>query len=197
VVKAFQREDYERERFRRENQTYFEIYMKNARVESLSSPVMEMLGALGMGVILWFGGKDVVDHVWTAGAFFAFIGSALSLYQPVKNFSRSNATLQLAFSGAERMFQLMDERPTVVERPGAMDLPAFSKEIEFDQVGFCLSTRTPCPGRGQHHVFGGAKSWRWWGRPGRAKRRCPRSCSCVSTIPSRALFGWMVGTFAK
>lgn len=137
VVKAFQREDYERERFRRENQTYFEIYMKNARVESLSSPVMEMLGALGMGVILWFGGKDVVDHVWTTGAFFAFIGSALSLYQPVKNFSRSNATLQLAFSGAERMFQLMDERPTVVERPGAIELPAFSREIEFDNVGFC------------------------------------------------------------
>ena len=136
VVKAFQREDYERERFQRENQTYFEIYMKNARVESLSSPVMEVVGALGMGVILWFGGKDVVDHVWTTGAFFAFIGSALSLYQPVKNFSRSNATLQLAFSGAERMFQLMDERPTVVERPGAMELPAFSEKIEFDRVGF-------------------------------------------------------------
>jgi subfamily B ATP-binding cassette protein MsbA len=136
VVKAFQREDYERERFQRENQTYFEIYMKNARVESLSSPVMEMLGALGMGVILWFGGKDVVSHVWTTGAFFAFIGSALSLYQPVKNFSRSNATLQLAFSGAERMFQLMDERPTVVERTGATELPPFSNEIEFENVSF-------------------------------------------------------------
>jgi subfamily B ATP-binding cassette protein MsbA len=136
VVKAFQREEYERERFRRENQAYFDIYMKNARVESLSSPVMEMLGALGMGVILWFGGKDVVHQVWTTGAFFAFIGSALQMYQPVKNFSRSNATLQLAFSGAERMFQLMDERPTVVERLGAIDLPAFTKAIEFDQVGF-------------------------------------------------------------
>jgi subfamily B ATP-binding cassette protein MsbA len=136
VVKAFQREEYERERFRRENQTYFEIYMKNARVESLSSPVMEMVGAVGMGVILWFGGKDVVNHVWTTGAFFAFIGSALSLYQPVKNFSRSNATLQLAFSGAERMFQLMDERPTVVQKPGAINLPAFSRAIEFDAVGF-------------------------------------------------------------
>lgn len=136
VVKAFQREDYERERFQRENQTYFEIYMKNARVESLSSPVMEMLGALGMGVILWFGGKDVVAHVWTTGAFFAFIGSALSLYQPVKNFSRSNATLQLGFSGAERMFQLMDERPTVVERVGATELPPFSREIAFENVSF-------------------------------------------------------------
>ena len=143
VVKAFQREDYERDRFRRENRIYFDIYMKNARVESLSSPVMEMLGALGMGVILWFGGKDVVHHVWTTGAFFAFIGSALSMYQPVKNFSRSNATLQLAFSGAERMFQLMDERPTVVERPGAAELPPFSKEIEFNNVGFAYQPDRP------------------------------------------------------
>jgi subfamily B ATP-binding cassette protein MsbA len=143
VVKAFQREDYERERFRRENQTYFEIYMKNARVESLSSPVMEMLGALGMGVILWFGGKDVVNHVWTTGAFFAFIGSALSLYQPVKNFSRSNATLQLAFSGAERMFQLMDERPTVKELPQAEDLPPFTETITFENVGFAYQPDRP------------------------------------------------------
>jgi subfamily B ATP-binding cassette protein MsbA len=143
VVKAFQREDYERERFRRENQTYFEIYMKNARVESLSSPVMEILGALGMGVILWFGGKDVVNQVWTTGAFFAFVGSALSLYQPVKNFSRSNATLQLAFSGAERMFQLMDERPTVREHPRAVDLPAFANEITFNQVGFSYQPDRP------------------------------------------------------
>jgi subfamily B ATP-binding cassette protein MsbA len=143
VVKAFQREDYERDRFRRENGTYFDIYMKNARVESLSSPVMEMVGAVGMGVILWFGGRDVVNHVWTTGAFFAFIGSALSLYQPVKNFSRSNATLQQAFSGAERIFQLMDERPTVKEKVGAAPLPPFSRRIEFDNVSFSYRPDRP------------------------------------------------------
>lgn len=136
VVKAFQREAYERERFEKENEAYFSIYLKNARVESLSSPVMEILGAVGMGVLLWFGGRDVVNHAWTAGAFFAFIGSALSLYQPVKNFSRSNATLQLALSGAERIFELMDARPTVVERPTARRLPPFSETIEFRDVSF-------------------------------------------------------------
>jgi subfamily B ATP-binding cassette protein MsbA len=136
VVKAFQREDYERERFQRENQAYFDISMKNALVESLSSPVMEFLGALGMASILWLGGQDVVKGVWTAGAFFAFVGSALSLYQPVKNFSRSNATLQQALSGAERLFQILDEQPTVLEKAGAPALPAFSKEIRFENVTF-------------------------------------------------------------
>lgn len=136
VVKAYGREGYERERFRRENRAYFDISMKNARVESLSSPVMELLGAAGMAVILWLGGLDVINGVWTTGAFFAFIGSALSLYQPVKNFSRSNATLQQALSGAERIFEILDTRPTVVEPSAPEALDVFSREIKFENVHF-------------------------------------------------------------
>ncbi|MBK8423431.1 MAG: ABC transporter ATP-binding protein [Elusimicrobia bacterium] len=143
VVKAFQRENYEKERFARENEAYFRIYMKNARVESLSSPVMEFIGAIGMGVILWFGGKDVVAGVWTTGAFFAFVGSALSLFQPIKNFSRSNSTIQLALAGAERIFDVTDARPTVRERPGAIALPPFADQIEFDRVSFAYRPDQP------------------------------------------------------
>ncbi|MBK9694722.1 MAG: ABC transporter ATP-binding protein [Elusimicrobia bacterium] len=143
MVKAFQREDYEKERFARENEAYFRIYMKNARVESLSSPVMEFIGAIGMGVILWFGGKDVVAGVWTTGAFFAFVGSALSLFQPIKNFSRSNSTIQLALAGAERIFDVTDARPTVRERPGAIALPPFADQIEFDRVSFAYRPDQP------------------------------------------------------
>lgn len=143
VVKAFQREDYEKERFARENEAYFRIYMKNARVESLSSPVMEFIGAIGMGVILWFGGKDVVAGVWTTGAFFAFVGSALSLFQPIKNFSRSNSTIQLALAGAERIFEVTDARPTVRERPDAVALPPFADQIEFDRVSFAYRPDQP------------------------------------------------------
>jgi ATP-binding cassette, subfamily B, bacterial MsbA len=143
VVKAFLREDHERERFRRLNEEYFRIYLKNARTESLSSPVMELLGAAGMAVILWFGGKDVITGVWSTGDFFAFIGSALSLYQPVKNFSRSNATLQQALAGAERLFDLLDARPTVRQKPDAADLPDFQKEIRLSKVDFAYRPDRP------------------------------------------------------
>ncbi|HRY30239.1 MAG TPA: ABC transporter ATP-binding protein [Elusimicrobiota bacterium] len=136
VVKAYLRENYERDRFRRENHAYFTITMKNARVESLSSPVMEFLGAIGMAAILWLGGLDVINGVWTTGAFFAFVGSALSLYQPVKNFSRSNATLQLALAGAERIFEILDTQPTVMEKPGAPPLPPFTTALKFENVNF-------------------------------------------------------------
>ena len=136
VVKAFQREEFEKARFVKENMNYFKIYLKNARVESLSSPVMEFLGAIAIGIILWYGGRDVVNHVWTTGAFLAFIVTAFSLYQPVKNFSRSNATIQQALSGAERLFQLMDEKPDVLESPTAHELPPFAKDIHFSALGF-------------------------------------------------------------
>lgn len=143
VVKAFLREDYERARFTRTNQEYFRIYLKNARTESLSSPVMELLGAAAMAVILWFGGKDVIRGVWTTGDFFAFIGSALSLYQPVKNFARSNAAIQQAHAGAERMFDLMDAKPTVRQKPDAAELPAFHQEIRLDHVNFAYRPDRP------------------------------------------------------
>ncbi|MBI4396575.1 MAG: ABC transporter ATP-binding protein [Elusimicrobia bacterium] len=136
VVKAFQQEQYETDRFRKENQTYFSISMKNARVESLSSPVMEFIGAIGMALILWLGGLNVINGVWSAGAFFAFIGSALSMFQPVKNFSRSNATLQQALSGGERIFEVMDAKPTVVEASPSQPLPEFSSRIDFEGVSF-------------------------------------------------------------
>ena len=143
VVKAYMREDYELDRFREENDRYFKICMKNAWVESVSTPSLEFLGALGMAVILWVGGRDVIHHVWTTGAFFAFIGSALSMYQPVKNFTKSNATLQQGFTGAERLFELMDAKPTVFEKPGASVLPEFSREIRLKELNFSYRPDRP------------------------------------------------------
>ncbi|HOW27226.1 MAG TPA: ABC transporter ATP-binding protein [Elusimicrobiota bacterium] len=143
VVKAFQQEQYEIDRFKKENSRFFDISLKLAKVEAASSPVMEFLGAIGMAAILWLGGKDVVTGQWTTGAFFAFIGSALSLYQPVKNFSRSNATLQQALAGADRIFELLDVKPTVVSRPDAETLPPFEKTIQFRGVGFSYRPDTP------------------------------------------------------
>jgi ATP-binding cassette, subfamily B, bacterial MsbA len=143
VVKAYQREDYEKDRFVSENESYFRISMRNARTESLSTPSLEFLGAVGMALILWMGGRDVINGVWTAGAFFAFIGSALQMYQPVKNFSKSNVTLQQGLTGAERIFQVIDAQPTVVEIPGARPVESFKSEIRFENVGFSYRPDRP------------------------------------------------------
>ncbi len=143
VVKAFIREDHERRRFVEMNSGYLKVSLKNSRIEALSSPVMEFIGAAGISVILWFGGNDVIRGVWSAGDFIAFIGSALTLYQPVKNFARANATFQQAMSGAERLFDLMDSKPTVRQKPGAAQLPDFSREIQVDHLNFSYRPDRP------------------------------------------------------
>ena len=101
IVRAFNREKTENSRFERKYIEYFHTIMRYVRSESLSPPVMELIGAIAITFVIWLGGKDVIDGVWTTGSFFAFLGSAISMYQPMKNFSRLNPVIQQAAAGAE------------------------------------------------------------------------------------------------
>ena len=143
VVKAFQQEDWETARFKKENRHYFDISMRLVRTQALSSPVMELVIAFAMAGLLWLGGMDVINNVWTVGSFVAFIGAALSLYKPLKNFSNMNVSVQSSFAAGERIFQLLDEEPVVKERPGAPALSSFSRDIQFDHVSFNYRQGTP------------------------------------------------------
>ena len=136
VVKAFNMEEYETEKFGKQNRSYFNIIMRSMRVEALSSPVMEFIGSLGIAFVIWYGGKDVINGVWTAGAFFSFMGAAFSTYNPIKNFSRMNVNIQRALAASERVFQILDEKATVLESPDAFPLEKFSNEISYNNVSF-------------------------------------------------------------
>ncbi|MFH1784229.1 MAG: ABC transporter ATP-binding protein [bacterium] len=136
VVKAFNMEKYEMGKFEKENRTYFDITMRSMRVEALSNPVMEFIGGIGIAFVIWYGGRDVINGVWTAGAFFSFMGAAFSTYNPIKNFSRMNVNIQRAFAASERVFQVIDEKPTVVEYPDAKTLEKFENEILYESISF-------------------------------------------------------------
>jgi subfamily B ATP-binding cassette protein MsbA len=97
---------------------------------------MEALGACGVAIVLWFGGKDVVNGVWTSGAFVAFLGAVFSMYQPLKNFAQVNSTIQQAVTASERIFEILDEEPTIVDSSNAIEMPKFSKDIVYKNVSF-------------------------------------------------------------
>src|SRR4029077_1778 len=82
------------------------------------------------------GGLDVIHGVWTTGSFFAFMGCALSIYRPMKNFADLNAQIQLGVASAERVFALLDEQPTVIEAPPPVPLAPLQREIRYDNVSF-------------------------------------------------------------
>ena len=140
IVKAFCAQDREMARFTRENRNFFNITMRSMRVIALSPPLMEFIGLLGSTIFVWYGGMEVIRGNWTAGAFFSFVGAALSTYTPIKSFSNTNAVLQQTIAASERIFEVLDTAPTVMETPDAVSLPLLQKEIAFEKIWFAYDT---------------------------------------------------------
>jgi subfamily B ATP-binding cassette protein MsbA len=136
VVKAFGMEDYERRRFNTELRRLFRLYMRVARIKAFTSPMVEVLAALGVVVVLWYGTASVVSGTRTVGSFGAFFAAMLLVYEPFKRLSRTNNSIQQGIAAAERVFELLDEPGEIAEQPGAIELPRGRHAIEFECVGF-------------------------------------------------------------
>ncbi len=141
VVKAYNAEQTEIERFRKSNQRFLDLGLRFAQADTVSSPLMELVGALILSLLLWKGGMDVVHGVWTAGSFLAFMAYTVMTYRPLKNFAELNAQLQLGLASSERIFELLDHKPSVSEKTGAVRLPPFSKTIRYENVSFQYETQ--------------------------------------------------------
>ncbi len=136
VIKAFNSEEHEKNKFKTENEIFYKFAMKVIKVDALSSPLMNFLGAAAVAVVLFFGGKDVLDGVWSAGAFFAFIAAVGQMYEPVKNFSGTNSQIQAGLASAERIFEILDEVPAIKNSENASQLKPFKKSIVYKNVNF-------------------------------------------------------------
>lgn len=143
VVKSFVREDFEIDRFHEQNELNFRAQMKDAQLSSLLTPTVEFLAALAVTVIIWFGGKEVVDGVITAGTLVAFLTYAVNLANPVKRLSRIYAQIQKAMAGADRVFALLDTEETVTSSPDAKRLPPVEGRVAFSNVDFSYREDVP------------------------------------------------------
>ena len=143
VVKSFVREEFEIDRFHTQNELNFRAVMKDAQLSSLLTPTVEFLAALAVTVIIWFGGKEVVDGVITAGTLVAFLTYAVNLANPVKRLSRIYAQIQKAMAGADRVFALLDMEETVTSAPGAKTLPPVEGRVCFSDVSFSYREDVP------------------------------------------------------
>lgn len=136
VVKSFVREDYEIERFNRQNMLNFRAQMKNTQVSATLTPVVEFVAAVGVTGIIWYGGYEVVSGNLTAGALIAFLVYAVNLANPIKRISRVYGTIQKAMAAAERVFEIMDMEPDVKEIPNAKTLPVIDGKVEYKNAVF-------------------------------------------------------------
>ncbi len=136
VIKAFTMELFKEKRFTKHNREYYNAMMKAARVSALSSPLMEMIGAIAAAVIFGLGLKDVIAGEMTTGYLIAFLASLFLMYDPIKKISKLNYDIQRAVAGAERIFEILDARSNIIEKADAVELKNVRGSIEFKGVIF-------------------------------------------------------------
>ena len=136
IVKAFGRERLEQERFNQVNDRLLDLALKDRRVDEMAEPLMEVIGALAIMGALWYGGHQVISGALTPGEFFSFTAAVILLYGPVRQLSRMVNTVQQSIASVERVFEILDTPPAIVDAPGARALSAFSGSLAFEAASF-------------------------------------------------------------
>ncbi|CAA6803124.1 MAG: Phospholipid-lipopolysaccharide ABC transporter [uncultured Sulfurovum sp.] len=114
VIKSNSSQKLESKKFATENQNVFKYLLKQVKVAALTSPLMEILGSIAIGVVIYIGGTEVIEGRMTVGAFFAFSAALFMLYTPIKRISKLYNQAQDAVVANERMFQLLNTKPKIV-----------------------------------------------------------------------------------
>jgi subfamily B ATP-binding cassette protein MsbA len=136
IVKAFGMEPYEKKRFFEKTGRLFRLEMKAVVARSLSSPVMEFFGGVGIAFVIWYGGSQVIDGRLTVGTFISFIAGVLMLYEPLKKISRMNNALQEGLAATDRVFSVIERESEIRDREDAVDIPAGPHRVTFHDVHF-------------------------------------------------------------
>ncbi len=134
IIKAFSTEKQEIEKFNEESEHISKVSLRQTAVSELSSPVMELIGSLGVGLVIWYGGMEVLHDKMTPGTFFSFVAALIMLYEPVKVLSNANLSLQNALAGAERIFDILDDSKLNVETGGNLLVECDFYELRFEHV---------------------------------------------------------------
>jgi subfamily B ATP-binding cassette protein MsbA len=139
IVKAFNTEIWEILRFKKAATRLFRANLRNVRIQSISSPLMDTIGAIAIALFLFIGRNEITHGRMTMGLFGAFIILLFKLYDPVRKFAYFYNSFQQAMGASASIFHFFDEKDDVKERPQAMALQRFGTSIKFEDVGFFYS----------------------------------------------------------
>ncbi|RAJ06561.1 ATP-binding cassette, subfamily B, MsbA [Chitinophaga skermanii] len=138
IIKAFNATTFIKQRFNKENETYSNIIRNMAKRQQLASPVSEFLGIAMVSGIVLYGGSLVVakDGGLSAAAFIAYIALFSQIMRPAKAISDSFSNIHNGIAAGERVLDLIDEKPGIVDRPGAATKTSFEEEMQLENVSF-------------------------------------------------------------
>ena len=136
IVKTFGRESYEKKRFLKKTHNIFNLEMKAVVARSLSAPIMEFLGGIGVAFIIWYGGSKVIAGTSTPGTFFSFMTAVIMLYEPVKKLSKLNNSIQQGLAATDRVFDIIDKESDIREHHNPVDIKPGLHRVTFKNVFF-------------------------------------------------------------
>ncbi len=148
IVKAFNTELWEVVRFKKAAQRLLRANLRSVRIQSISSPLMDAIGAIGIALMLLIGRNQIQHHEMTMGMFAAFIILLFKLYDPVRRFAFFYNSFQQAMGASGSIFAFFDAEDDVKERAHAITCKGFRKSIHFEDVGFSYSTE-----EGEHQIL--------------------------------------------
>jgi subfamily B ATP-binding cassette protein MsbA len=136
IVKAFGMEAHEKKRFAQKSRRIFRLEMKENKVREMSSPLMEFLGGIGIGFIIWYGGRQVIAGTYSFGAYMSFLTAVGLMYQPLKKISRLNNAIQRGMAAIERIYEILEKKSDLIEAASPIDIQPGSHRIAFENVSF-------------------------------------------------------------
>jgi len=148
IVKAFNTELWEILRFKKAATRLFRANLRSVRIQSISSPLMDTIGAIAIAMFLFIGRNEIQHGHMTMGLFGAFIILLFKLYDPIRKFAYFYNSFQQAMGASVSIFGFLDTRDDVREKPRAVSLKGFTRAIRFDDVGFSYSSEA-----GEHQIL--------------------------------------------
>ncbi len=136
IVKAYAQEDKEIERFDQENDLWFGLSMRSASMQAINVPLLFLIANMGMVLIIFMGGREVINGTITIGEVVAFITYLGQLIEPVRRLGMIIPAVSIAGASAERIFDILDTISEVKDEPDAKPLKAVNGHVIFDHVSF-------------------------------------------------------------
>jgi ATP-binding cassette, subfamily B, bacterial MsbA len=143
VVKAFGMEKFETRKFTEQTRQYFKRMLKIARMRYLAHPITEFLSVIAGVIIIWYGGRQVLElGTLRPAEFMGFLFAIFQMMPPMKNLTSVMNRLQESAAAASRVFTVMDTEPSVASMPNAVELDGFYDALEFKNVTFAYPTKS-------------------------------------------------------
>ncbi len=139
ILQIFNREKKARDQFKRINSEYRDAYMRSIFYHAVFYPVVELISAVAIGLIIWYGGGSVVQGTLTIGILVSFIQYTEMFFRPIRDLAEKYNIMQTAMASSERVFKLLDDKSLIPDPEKPVELDTVRGEIEYKNVWFAYN----------------------------------------------------------